>query len=331
MEEKYSNYTVKDLNEPISPIEKFAKTVLDKLMEEGIPPIPSNYTLYFFNMLEDEPAEFKKQVYELISLEDSDDLDKNLELEKKLKLSFKYSKEILQKTALMYKLSSTLKKLLQDSISQMAHLASPKTVEKYLKNIDAKITKISSNMDKELKEIKELYSKNVELMKDIESNTTFDMIYGVYNVKYFKKLLENEVKLIKKFSHKSSLITIKVSDKILKEFKLKKSVTVVNRSIAKILLKTSRRTDVIAHLGEGIFAMLLKHTDIIGAEKTIERISDMISNSSVFIEGNEIEIKIVGTICDLKPELLAEEYFEKCKNALKKAEKENKLYIVEGE
>ena len=331
MEEKYSNYTVKDLNEPISPLEKFAKKVLDKLIEEGIPPIPSNYALYFFNMLEDEDKEFKKHVYELISLEESEDMDKNLELEKKLKLSFKYSKEILQKTALMYKLTGQLKKVLQDSINQIAHVASPKTVEKYLKSINTKITNISSTMDNELKEIKELYSKNVEIMKDIESNTTFDMIYGVYNAKYFKKLLENEIKLIEKFSHKSSLIAVKVNDKILKEFKLKKSITIVNRSIAKILLKTSRRTDVIAHLGDGIFAMLLKHTDIIGAEKTIERISDIISNSAVFIEGNEIEIKIVGAVCDLKPGMKVEEYFNKCKEALKKAEEENKLMVVEGE
>jgi len=331
MEEKYSNYVVKDLNEPASPLEKFAKKVLDKLIEEGIPPIPSNYALYFFNMLENEDREFKKHVYELISLEESEDMDKNLELEKKLKLSFKYSKELLQKTAFLYKLTAQLKKILQESISQMTHITSPRNVEKYLKNIDTKIAKISTTMDSELKEIKDLYSKNVEIIKEIESNSMFDMIYGVYNVNYFTRVLENEIKLIQKFSHKSSLITLKVSDKILKEFKLKKSITIVNRSLAKILLKTSRRTDVIAHLGDGVFAMLLKHTDTIGAEKTIERISDIISNSAIFIEGNEIEVKIVGAVCDLKPEVKVSEYINKCKEALKKAEEENKLFVVEGE
>jgi len=330
MDEKYSSYVVKDLNEAISPVEKFSKKVLDKLIEEGVPPIPSNYTLYFFNMLENEDVDFKKQVYELISFENSDDLSKNLELEKKLKLSFKYSKQILQKTALMYKLSSQLKKLLQESMLKMNHIAYSKALEKYLKSINEKINKISDNMEDELKEIKNLYSKNVELIKEIESNTTFDMVYGVYNVKYFKKLLENEITLIKKFSHKSSLITIKIKDDIIQNFKLKKSVTIVNRSLAKILLKTSRRTDIIAHLGDGIFAMLLKHTDIIGAQKTIERISDIIDSASVFIEGNEIDIKIVGAVCDLKYDIKIEDYFEKCKNALQQAQKENKLFELEG-
>ena len=330
MDEKYSSYTVKDLNEASSPLEKFAKKVLDKLIEEGIPPIPSNYALYFFNLLEDESPEFKKQVYELISLEDSDDLDKNLEVEKKLKLSFKYSKEILQKTALMYKVSAQLRKVLKESLAQLAHVTSPKVIEKHLKNIDAKIDKLSSIMDKELKEIKELYARNVEIIKDMESSTIFDMTYQVYNANYFKKILEKEIKLIEKFSHKSSLIAVKVREETLKQFKLQKSVTIVNRSLAKILLKTSRRTDVIAHLGDGIFAMLLKHTDIIGAQKTIERISDIITNSAVFIEGNEVEVKIVGAICDLKPEMKVDEYFSKCKEVLKKAEEEGKLFEVEG-
>ena len=328
--DKYSNYTVRDLNEPSSPLEKFAKKVLDKLIEEGIPPIPSNYTLYFFNMLEDEPSEFKKHVYELISLEDSDDLDKNLEVEKKLKLSFKYSKEILQKTALMYKLTAQLKKILQDSLGQIKHITSPKMIEKYLKTIDVKIGKISSIMESEIQEIKDIYARSVEIIKEIESNSVFDMVYQVYNAKYFKKLLEKEIKLIQKFSHKSSLIAIKVREDTLKQFKLQKSITIVNRSLAKILLKTSRRTDIIAHLGDGIFVMLLKHTDIIGAQKTIERISDIISNSAVFIEGNEVEVKIVGAICDLNPEIKADEYFDKCKETLKKAEKEGKLFEIEG-
>jgi len=327
MEEKYSNYTVKDLNEPMSPIEKFAKKVFNKLIEEGIPPIPSNYTLYFFNMLEDEPKEFKDQVYEILSIEEANDIEKDLELEKKLKISFKYSKEILQRTALLYKLTKQLRELLNDTLKQLAHLASPKIAEKYLKNIENKISKISTTMNKELKEIKETYSKNVEIIKEIESNSMFDMVYGVYNAKYFKKMVENEIKLIKKFNHKSSLVALKINENILKNLKREKSLVILNRSIAKILLKTSRRSDIVAHLGDGVFAMLLKHTDTFGAKKTVERLSDIIANSAVFIEGEEIEIKIVASICELKGEKTADEIIEKCIELLKKAQEENKLYI----
>ncbi len=330
MEEKYSNYAVKDLNDSINPIEKFAKKVFDKLIEEGIPPVPYNFSLYFFNMLEDESLEFKKQIQDIVSLEESGDIEKELELEKKLKTSFKYLKEILQRTAVIYKLTNQMKIVSDEALKQIAHIASQKAFSKYLKSFEEKISKISTKMDESLKEIKETYAKNIELIKEIESNSIFDMKYGVYNDKYFKEEVKKEIEFIKKFRYISSVVFIKVRHDVLTKLKNEKSQIILNKSIAKILLKTSRRTDIIAHLGNGIFGLLLKHTDRIGAIKTIERFSEIIANSAIFVEGNEIEIKIVGSICELIGNKTYEEYLSKCKDLLAKAQEENLLYI-EGE
>lgn len=331
MSEKYSNYTVKDISSPTSPIEVFAKKVLDKLITEGIPPIPSNYALYFFNMLDDEDAKLKKQISDMISLEENNDVEKDIQFEKDMKISFKYSKEILQHTAVIYKITKQLKSITSDASKEALHLSSPKMAEKYLNTIVTKVDRIFTKMEDELKEIKELYSKNIEIMKEIDSNTLFDMTYGVYNGKYFKRVLTKEIQSVQKFKHTSSLITLKVSNETLKDIKLKKSFMIINRSIAKILLKTSRRTDIISHLGNGIFAMLLKHTDNIGAEKTVERLSDIISNSTVFIEGNEAEVKIVASICEIRGDKTYDNYSKICGENLQKAQKEDKLYIIEGE
>ena len=330
MSDKYSNYTVKDISSPSSPIEIFAKKVLDKLIIEGIPPIPSNYALYFFNMLEEDPK-LKKQVYEMMSLEEHNDVEKDIQFEKNMKISLKYSKDILQHTAVIYKITKQLKSVTAESLKEFSHLSSPKMTEKYLNIIISKIDKFSEKMEDELKDIKELYAKNIEIMKEIDNNTLFDMTYGVYNAKYFKRVLTKEIESVQKFKHISSLITLKVSNNTLKNIKLKKSFMIISRSIAKILLKTSRRTDIVAHLGNGIFAMLLKHTDKIGAKKTVERLADIISTSTVFIEGNEAEIDIVASICELKENKAYEDYINKCGKNLKTVEKENKLYIIEGE
>jgi len=330
MSEKYSNYAVKDLNEPSNPLEKFAEKVLNKLIEEGLPPIPSNYSLYFFNMLEEESPELKKMVQDILSLEENGDIEKELELEKKLKLSFKYLKEILQKTALVYKLSNQIKLISNEALQQISHMASQKAFSKYLKSFEEKINKFSTKIDESLKEIKESYSKNIELIKDIESNSIFDMEYGIYNEKYFKDEVEKEIELIKKFKYISSVIFIKLRHEILVNLKSEKSKIILNRSVAKILLKTSRRTDIVAHIGNGIFGMLLRHTDRIGAIKTVERFSDILSNSAIFLEGNEIDVQIAASICELTEEKKYEEYLQKCESLLAKAQQENRLYI-EGE
>jgi diguanylate cyclase (GGDEF)-like protein len=107
-----------------------------------------------------------------------------------------------------------------------------------------------------------------------------------------------------------------------------KSKIVVNRFISKIMLKTSRRTDIIAHLGDGNFGMLLKHTDRVGAMKTSERLSDTITNSAMFIEGDELEVNISLGIVEIIPEKNEEALLLCATNKLEEAQKEGILYKI---
>ena len=317
-----------NLNEPSSQLEKFAKRVFDKLIEENVPPIPYYYKVYFFNMLDEQPVEFRKQVYELISIEETNETEKEIELEKQLKRTFKYTKEILQHTAILYKNSQLVKDLFEKYKKEMEHIANPKMVSKLIKNLEEKLNIINLKYEKELSQIKRLYSKSVEILKEIESNSVYDSTYNIYNKKFFLKELEKEAKLIDKFKHKSSLIILKIKDEILNSLKSEKSKILLNRSIAKIMLKTSRRTDIVAHLGDGIFGMLLKHTDRIGACKTVERLADMISNSAIFLEGEEININIVAGIVEIIKVEEAETLLSFSLKMMEKAQKDGVLYYV---
>ena len=322
------NDVVSGLNEPSSPLEEFAKKVFDKLLEENVPPIPYYYKMYFLNMLDEEPESFRNQVYEYITLEETNEIEKDLEIEKKLKQSFKYSKELLQHTAILYKNSQTIKEIFEKYKSETSHIANPKLFERLINGFEEKLKKINEKLENELNQIKQLYSKNVEILKDIESNSVFDARYGIYNKKFFLKELQKEIKLINKFKHKSSVVVLKIKNSVVESLKSEKSKILLNRSVAKIMLKTSRRTDIIAHLGDGVFAMLLKHTDRIGACKTVERLSDVISNSAIFLEGEEINIKIVSGIV----EIMSDEDVEICLShalmMMEKAENDDVLYYI---
>jgi hypothetical protein len=83
------------LSEATTKLEIFAKKVLEKLIEENIYPIPYYYSIYFFNMLEEEDSEFKKSVMEIIALESNNELEDDLKFERELKKSFNYSKKII--------------------------------------------------------------------------------------------------------------------------------------------------------------------------------------------------------------------------------------------
>jgi diguanylate cyclase (GGDEF)-like protein len=310
-------------------LENFAKEVLDKLISDGVPPIPYNYKVYFLNELDNQNPEFRKQVYELISLEESNDLEKDLEFERKLKNSFKYSKELLNHVAIIYKLNKKLKEILEIQLKEAEHITNNKALIKLINGFQNNLKLINDRLTKEVEDIKNIYSKNVEVLKDIESNSIYDARYGVYNKNYFLNEIKKELMLINKFHHTSSLIAVKIKDEIFNKLSSEKSRILINRSLAKIMIKTSRRTDIVAKFEENIFAMLLKHTDIIGAQRTVERLSDAILNASIILEGEELELKIVAGIVELKEGKDAEMFIFKALKALEEAEKENQLYVIE--
>jgi len=328
IDKKDINIKITDLHESSTEIERFAQKVLDKLIEEDVYPIPYYYSIYFFNMLEDEAKEFKKSVMELIELEGTNELEDDLKFEQKLKKSFKYSKELVQNSAHIYKISTMLKEKNNKYLTEIENVSTPQAFKNILLNSKKNIEVLNHKLETSLKVMKEIYSQNVTTLKEIEKDTIFDSLYGLYNKNYFLRELKKEIAQIEKFKHTSTLIVLRAAKHTSDKLKSEKSKVVVNRFIAKILLKTSRRTDVISHLGEGMFAMLLKHTDKIGAMKTSERLSDIIRNSSMFIEGDELEVHIVIGISEIFANRSEIDILDCAYRKLDEAEQEEQLYKI---
>ena len=317
-----------DLKEATTQIEQFAQKVLDKMIEENVYPIPYYYSIYFFNMLEEEDAEFRKSVMEIIDLESSNAFEEDLKYEQQLKKSFKYTKKIMQDSAMIYKLSSLLKEKNEYFLKEVESAVTPQVFKNILENSKKSIETINKKISVTIKELKEDYAKNLATLKEIEKESIFDSLYGIYNKQYFLKELEKEINQIKKFKHISSVIILKAKNEIFNNLKSEKSKVILNRMIAKILLKTSRRTDIVANIGDNKFGMLLKHTDRIGAIKTSERLADMISNSAMFIEGDELEVQVVIGIVELNINSQTEKALNCAYNKLEEAQKENTLYKI---
>jgi len=131
------------LNEPSTEIEKFAMKVLQKLIEENVPPIPYYFNVYFSNLLDEQPLEFKKQVLEMTALEESNEAESSLEFEKKLKYSFSLSKELLKHSAMTFKISSKLKEITEKSAKEACNLATPQATKMLLANISKNLNTIN--------------------------------------------------------------------------------------------------------------------------------------------------------------------------------------------
>ena len=177
--------------------------------------------------------------------------------------------------------------------------------------------------------MKSMYDETAQIIKSVENETIFDNQFGVYNRRYLMNKIETEMDLINKFAHKSSLIFIELATSLKEGVANEKAVILMTRTVARLLLKTSRRSDIVAHYGNGKFAMILKHTDIDNAKRTSERLCDLVSNSNFFIADKELQLQISIGITDIDPTYTVEETVVSAMDGMEQADsKKNIDYVV---
>jgi len=298
---------VNTLGEPTSDLEIYSKEVLTALVHDNLPPTPSNFAMYFDRLMEGKSDSFKKQVNGILELEDSNDEEQSMELEKNLKKGFSSIKNILQVGANLYKNMALMTKILEKHKAELQNSPESHNVLRVVKSLDNDVDKLNGILKKQTTHMKSLYDETAAIVKNVESETIFDNQYGLYNRRYFMNKLEQEAQLILEFKHKSSLIALKLSKEIDDQVNSEKALMLMTRTIARLLLKTSRRSDVIAHYGKGVFVMMLKHSSIENAKNAAERLYDLVSSSNFFLAEREINLKIALGVSEISNRINADE------------------------
>ena len=281
-------------NEALTEIEIFSQEVLDSLINDNLSPTPSNFSLYFDRLLENKNDEIKNQILSMLELDEIDD-ESSVELEQSLKQGFLSVKNILGITANLYKNMLLMTKILEKRKKELTL----SNTSRVLTMLEADVSKLHTIVEKQSIHMKTVYEETAAIVKEVEKETKFDTVYGVYNKRYLLIRLEREIESIKKFKYTSSLIFIELSKDLKSSVKNEKALALMTKTVARILLKTSRRSDIVAHYGNGRFAMLLKHTDIENAKRASSRLVDLVSNSNFFLGDQEIQLKISIGITDI--------------------------------
>lgn len=286
--------TLKGLNmdETSSDLEIYAKEVLGVLIADNLPPTPNNFSLYFDRLLEDKSENLRKQIVSMLELEEGNSDENSMVLEQNLKQGFVSIKNILTVTANFYKNMSLMGKILEKRKQELGQHPEVQEVAAVIAALEGDVSKLSDIVKKQSSQMKTMYDETANIVKSVEHETVFDNQFGVYNRRYLLAKIEQEAEMIREFNHKSSLILIELSRDLASTIKNEKAIVLMTRTIARLLLKTSRRSDIVAYYGNGKFAMLLKHTDLESAKKASERLCDLVSNSNFFLSDREIQLKI---------------------------------------
>ena len=313
------------IDDPTSDIEVYSKEVLASLIEDNLPPTPNNFSLYFDRLLEEKSESFRKQILSMLELEESNDAESTLELEQSLKQGFSSIKNILGTTAHLYKNMTLMTKILEKHLKELSQDNNVNVSINVATALENDIIKLNTIIKKQSTQMKGLYDETATIIKNVENETIFDNKFGVYNKRYLLGKIEKEIGLVQEFKHTSSLIMIELSRDLRESIANEKALVLMTRTIARLLLKTSRRSDTVAHYGNGIFAMLLKHTNIESAKKASERLCYLVSNSNFFLADREIQLKISIGITDIDPNYSVEETVVSAMNGVEKAYKNDKV------
>ncbi|MEO1954309.1 MAG: GGDEF domain-containing protein [Campylobacterales bacterium] len=290
---------VLDMNEPANDIEIYSQEVLNTLITDNLPPTPNNFAVYFDKLLEDKSENLRKQVHSILELEDDNDDENAVVLEQSLKEGFNSMKNILDVTATLFKNMSLMSKILEKRKKELMAKSDSQTALRIAKALGSDVDKLNKIFKKQSSQIKTYYENTAKVFKKVEGETIFDNKYGVYNKRYLLEKITKEIESIREFKYSSSLLMIELSRELILEVKSDKITMLMTKTIARLLLKTSRRSDIVAHYGRGVFAMLLKHTDLESAKKASERLIDLVSNSNLFLADKEIKLKISIGIADV--------------------------------
>ena len=309
-------------------LEKFSQYVLKQLITENIPTTPNNFQIYFEKMLESRPMSFRKRINELLETESANDDDHRATMEKEVREGFSHIKGMLQSIATVYKNLNVMKNLTKKRIDEINVNAGQLAMQNVLTAFEEDLNKLSSLMDRQLSTLKEGYEKAGSTLKVIEQEAIFDTRYAVYNKKYLMRSLEKERESIKQYGYATTLMILKVKDEVLGRIPHSRDRAILLRNIAKLLLKTSRRSDIVAHYGEGLFAMIMKHTNIESAKKACERIADLIYATSFFIGEMELDIDIELAIVELQSGKSVEESLSAALDAMPMSGKYLEPYAI---
>ncbi len=263
-----------------------SKQVVNKLSKDDVPPTPENYKIYFDAQLESKPEAQRKEIQEVLALEAEVEEEHTATLEKEIQNAFIYVKSMTESIATAYTKINQLKKITAEKRKEMETNPSPMALVSYQEDLEL----ISSILQKESQAIKTRYNATAELIRNFNQNSIYDKKYGVYNKKYLLRTLDSILKSVEKFDHQNTLLSIQIAPSSLAAISHQKEKNIVNITLAKLLLKRSRRSDIIGHYDNDIFMIVLKHTNESQAQVAIDRIKDMIDTASFIVEGRELDI-----------------------------------------
>ena len=284
-------------------VNNFSQLVLKRMLLDNIPPTPQNYQVYFEKLLLGQSVQQKKAIQEVLDLEKDAKSDHIVEIEKNAKESFSLMKSLANSISIVHQKTRQMQTLAKSKKEEIA-----KNPNKYtLVSFEEELNALSQILNTHINNITQKYKLISKASKDFEDYTIYDKRFEVYNKKYLLSVIESELESIKNFGNHSAILALKIDEESISNVKWQKDKTLLMKTVAKMILKTSRRSDIVSYYENDVFIIVLKHTNFDQALQTAQRVEDMIADANFILDSQEVEVRLLTAVEKIDPNITKEQ------------------------
>jgi diguanylate cyclase len=293
-------------NNSSSLIERLASETINAILKDNLQPTPGNYAIYFDRALETKSKLIKDEIHPTLEEERDTKDEQHLHGQIKMNGAIFHVKETLDASALFYQNACLAKKIFNSSIEKIDSTSSSSEIFLFARNRDVKISEAVFALEKSIEKIRKSYKEAKVAAEDVRASGFYDLKYNIYGKRYVLEKIRAECKRAERYKFESSIVAIRIKQDKNNVFDRKTTIA-LNKSIVKIIGKTTRRSDMLGSIKDDIFVVMLRHTNIAGAKNFTAKIYEMLVSANFFIEGKEISFEPEIGSMELNIEFPAEE------------------------
>ncbi len=276
------------------------------MIGDNVAATPENYNIYFEKKLDEKPDNIKQEIKNILEIERNNVEEADMMRARVFKEGFASTKKTISYAGNIHKTLSRFNLDLQKQLPKIKYAADKQQVRNQGSLLRDKMFRVHGCIRKNADEMKRHYTQTVEIINRGQQKL-HEGLYGVYQKHYLFSMLEKETALAKRFRHSTSLLAVRIKDEIIDPIDDPSIKNHLIRAVARMLLKTSRRSDVVAHHEGATFMLFLRHTDLENAKKNAKRLKAMALESHFFFDELEISLDIEIGIALVKSGRSAEE------------------------
>lgn len=309
---------------------EYGLKVVQELSANGIAPTPYNYRIYFEKLLANQTQQFKDNASQHVE-NDQRPAEQQVALEAKVIKAQSYMVNTLQQVDVLVKNLKLMQGILRKHKQEVETTNNAIAIQNIIAVFQKELDKLGEVIEHQLLDVKNTHDKAVSAIEDINNGVICHSAYGIYNRRFLEKRIESEVELGSMGGgYKSSLILVRISKNLEKCVNSDKTALIINRSLSKILQKVANRSDIVAYYENGIFGILLSHSDKEEAKRFANRLIEKVVATNIIIGDEEISLNVCTGIAEINELTKPKDIIKNALEALKKAINNNISFVVYG-